>query len=76
MIYSGSHSLALSRLYFETFDVPVPLDIARCAAREGRMQDLMLAVQTALNTGVAIADWTPYAMALPPSSLLTERVAA
>ncbi len=56
MFYSGRHSQGLTRLYSDTFGVPVPESTGRKAAKAGRMQDLMAAVDEATSSNESIQD--------------------
>ena len=60
MLYSGRHSEALVKLYFETFGVPVPEATGRKAAKAGQMQSLMAAVDEATSNNEPIQDWSVF----------------
>jgi hypothetical protein len=61
MLYSGRHSMALSRAYSEMFG-PVPLEVVQAAGKAGRIQELMAAVDKAVrHTKKPVTDWTQFA---------------
>lgn len=76
MLYTGRHSLSLVRIYSETFGQPVPEASALKAARAGRAQDLMQAVDEAIKANEPIQDWTPFERPLRTSSTPIEAVAS
>jgi len=63
IFYSSRHSLSLACIYSEMFGAPIPDDVARAAAANGTLQDLMAAVDKAAKDKRPIKDWTPFANA-------------
>lgn len=61
MIFSARHYSALGRVYSETFGQQVPREAAHQAARTGRAQALMEALDNAIKSNDPIQDWSPYA---------------
>lgn len=57
MLYSGRHSMALTRMYFETFGEPVPEQMVKRSARDGQIQELMGAVDDAIRNRMPLREF-------------------
>ena len=72
MLYSGSHSSALTRLYSQLFR-PVPPEVSEQAAKSGQAQALMAALDKATTDRQPISDWTPFVTPRQESSRQTAK---
>jgi hypothetical protein len=55
--YSGRHAIALSRVYSEMFDEEIPKEVLELASQNGRMQDLLKAIDEATHSGTLLDHW-------------------